>query len=139
MTQPTLSIDSLRTMKRNFSDAIRQHGKEVLGAAFKAFFDAHPEVEAIRWTQYTPYFNDGDACVFSVNDFTYRTTDPQASCPEYADDDGFVDDSDGPIASAVHEFERGVEDDDIFEAVFGDHGQVTADRNGFTIDEYEHD
>ena len=25
---------------------------------------AFPEVEAVRWRQYTPYFNDGDACVF---------------------------------------------------------------------------
>lgn len=25
------------------------------------------QVYAVTWTQYTPYFNDGDACVFGVN------------------------------------------------------------------------
>lgn len=29
---------------------------------------AHPEVTGIAWTQYTPYFNDGDPCVFSVGE-----------------------------------------------------------------------
>jgi len=27
-----------------------------------------PGVEAVRWTQYTPYFNDGDACVFHTGE-----------------------------------------------------------------------
>lgn len=36
--------------------------------ACKQFFDACPEVEAITWTQYTPYFNDGESCEFSVHD-----------------------------------------------------------------------
>lgn len=29
---------------------------------------AHPEVESVRWTQYTPYFNDGDPCEFSTHE-----------------------------------------------------------------------
>lgn len=28
---------------------------------------AFPEVESVRWTQYTPYFNDGEACVFGLH------------------------------------------------------------------------
>lgn len=33
-----------------------------------AVFDALPQVEAIKWAQYTPYFNDGDECVFAVHE-----------------------------------------------------------------------
>lgn len=29
-------------------------------------------VQAVRWSQSTPYFNDGDACVFGVNGFEVR-------------------------------------------------------------------
>ena len=29
---------------------------------------AAPEIAALRWRQYTPYFNDGEPCTFSVND-----------------------------------------------------------------------
>jgi hypothetical protein len=29
---------------------------------------ANPHIVAFRWNQYTPHFNDGDVCEFSVND-----------------------------------------------------------------------
>lgn len=35
---------------------------------FASFFAENPNVGGVQWTQYTPYFNDGDECVFSVND-----------------------------------------------------------------------
>ena len=44
-------------------------------AACKQFFDACPEVESIFWTQYTPYFNDGEACEFGVHDQYYVLKD----------------------------------------------------------------
>lgn len=33
---------------------------------------ADPRVSAIRWTQYTPYFMDGEVCVFSAGDLQVR-------------------------------------------------------------------
>lgn len=39
-----------------------------INVVFENFFKENPEVKAIRWTQYTPYFNDGDECVFGVNE-----------------------------------------------------------------------
>lgn len=36
-----------------------------------------PTIVAFGWSQYTPYFNDGEPCVFSVNELWVRTeTDP---------------------------------------------------------------
>lgn len=35
---------------------------------FKEFFEEYPEIVAVGWNQYTPYFNDGDTCEFSVGD-----------------------------------------------------------------------
>lgn len=40
--------------------------KNVFHGAVSAFFRTYPEVEALQWTQYTPYFADGDSCEFSV-------------------------------------------------------------------------
>lgn len=34
-----------------------------------------PFIDAFGWTQFTPYFNDGDPCVFSVGSVWFRTTD----------------------------------------------------------------
>lgn len=42
--------------------------RETLNEAFKIFFETVPEITIIRWNQYTPYFNDGDACEFSVHE-----------------------------------------------------------------------
>ena len=30
-------------------------------------FDKYPSVESVGWPQYTPYFNDGELCHFSVH------------------------------------------------------------------------
>jgi hypothetical protein len=32
----------------------------------KEIFNNHPSLESFAWVQYTPYFNDGDACEFSA-------------------------------------------------------------------------
>jgi len=39
--------------------------------SFNWFFEKHPRVKMVTWTQYTPYFNDGDECVFSVNEAVF--------------------------------------------------------------------
>lgn len=44
--------------------------KEALAEGTAALFEKYPFLGAIGWTQYTPYFNDGDACVFSTS-FTW--------------------------------------------------------------------
>lgn len=40
---------------------------------------ALPNVKAMRWEQYTPYFNDGDACEFSVNEAKLWAIDPRSA------------------------------------------------------------
>lgn len=46
---------------------VPQLSKEVFQSMLKAVLD-HDEVLGLTWTQYTPYFNDGDPCVFCAND-----------------------------------------------------------------------
>jgi hypothetical protein len=99
----------------------------------------------MRWRQYTPYFNDGDACTFS----RYRIAAKLSDTPEDAGDyeEGFEDryaarerrDAE-PLKSAlaaVAELEK--IDDEIYEIAFGDHVMVTATREGFEVEEYSHD
>lgn len=49
--------------------------KQYIEQACKELFDACPEVHQIHWTQYTPYFNDGESCEFSVNEVCFVLTD----------------------------------------------------------------
>lgn len=36
-----------------------------------------PGADAVRWEQYTPYFNDGDACTFDVCEPSLRMSPPE--------------------------------------------------------------
>ncbi len=39
---------------------------------FKTIFEQAPKLKSFGWTQYTPYFNDGDTCEFGVHfDYPY--------------------------------------------------------------------
>ena len=38
----------------------------------KDLFDRNPELENFGWTQYIPYFNDGDPCEFGLYEILYN-------------------------------------------------------------------
>jgi hypothetical protein len=59
---------------------------------------ADEEILSFGWTQYTPYFNDGDRCVFGVYEPWFRTT---ADAPGDGDDDEADNDND-TYAISIH-------------------------------------
>lgn len=67
----------LEKIKTDYNEKLAKMQEEmqtVLKDAFKEIFEKAPHLAAITWTQYTPYFNDGDECTFSVHD-AYLLTD----------------------------------------------------------------
>lgn len=60
---------------------IQQEGRNLFGAAVDELFQECPEIHSLRWTQYTPYFNDGDVCEFSINDVDVRLNLPAQPQP----------------------------------------------------------
>lgn len=52
----------------------RQRPLEELEPFIRAVLD-DPYIHSFGWEQGTPYFNDGDPCVFSVGDLWFRTVD----------------------------------------------------------------
>lgn len=124
-------------------------------------FNEVPKITHIKWTQYTPYFNDGETCEFSVRSPEFFTDE---MWKEYEEDDyaeGFNfwhwnNDKFHPDSSTVkYILEAGLSLDDaklLFEVssliknnkdfmqeLFGDHVQITVDKDGITVDEYDHD
>lgn len=86
LTELVKKIEELReTMKRE--------GQSALKEAFVDFFDKHPEADSIVWVQYTPYFNDGDACIFSKHASELKV-DPDKMAPDVAKlyEDDYSDD-----------------------------------------------
>jgi hypothetical protein len=64
-------IDEYNEKKRELQKLISEKGKDLHQKEFDVFFEEYPEVEKIVWTQYTPYFNDGDPCVFRVGELAF--------------------------------------------------------------------
>jgi hypothetical protein len=148
-------FESIKAVKAELDKARKELGEKLQGLtkeAFKELFEACPDIEAVRWRQYTPYFNDGDPCVFRLGDvFMKFVGDTDEESGDY--EDGFIstwsvkysEDLTDEVKKArvaagavVSELFRQF-DDDAMLASFGDHVMVTATRDGFDVDEYDHD
>lgn len=132
----TTALETLMKKKRAMEAELQAEGANALKASFKEFFDAHPECDALQWSQYTPYFNDGSECVFRVGEFLVRTI-PGTSFDWRSYDRAKYNPAQLALFEAVDNLE-GI-DTEFYEIAFGDHVRVTATREGFTVEEYEHD
>lgn len=130
----TKLIDECVAMRARFA----KDGKSLLSEIFKDFFAKHPEVAYLRWTQYSPHFNDGDACTFYVHDIehlSFRGEDEDDDVEIYDLTDKQLEKDIDAISGAITD--RAMRD--VMEQIFGNHVQVTAKPSGFTTSEYDHD
>ena len=124
---------------------------------FAEFWESNPGINAVVWTQYSPYFMDGDPCEFSVNDpsFTNAKGDDldenikSISWGEYDGDNEEVftiqswSSPDtvlvGVNLTDIKELSSMIcssEMDNVLRSAFGDDSLVIATREGFTIQDY---
>lgn len=98
------ALERYEAAKSAYEALVKELGSEIMADVFAPFWEANPEVAAIRWSQYTPYFNDGDPCVFGVNEidairFVAGATLPSDAEVYYGEDDD--DDYDGVTAGTA--------------------------------------
>lgn len=152
------SIKDFTELHENFASQLKQKGTEKLKEVFKLFWEKNPEVKSISWTQYAPYFNDGDSCEFSVNEVYFSNTDD----PEEVDEDSLFEDETSIWKAASWELKwwakenpdrkipididsaKNLEDflhsnamENIMQMMFGSDNKVIATREGFKTEEYE--
>lgn len=161
-------FDQLLSEQEELRRKFQATAQELFKETTKEFFDGSPAITAVVWTQYTPYFNDGDTCEFSVNSPTFTNApDPEnVRWGEYdGDEEGvfavenvaYVMKSDGDYykedkeainkaggidVDSCEAFKRMVCSsamEDVMHAMFGDHVMVIATREGFDVQDYEHD
>lgn len=137
---------------------------EQLAPLMQALLDDEAIV-SFGWAQYTPYFNDGEPCVFSANSVWVRTTwdgevsdgdrykfeitDTHPTLGTRRWDDAhhkFVDAPGEHYDEARYERCRAVgaaidggHFDDALIDLFGDHANIAVTREGITVEFYEHD
>ena len=148
----------LRSKRKELSDA----SSDLFDSWCKDFFTKNSDVvHSFAWNQYTPYFNDGDTCVFSAN------TDYIKVNGEYCDEldniqkikitnwgtwnretktyDNRVQmenpNYDERLDNLVTEIKDFLQlfDDEFYLQKYGDHTEITVTKNGIDVDEFEHD
>lgn len=171
MNELQAQYDKLVQDQRKLKEEFRVTAQELFKQTTKEFFEKNPGITAFIWTQYTPYFNDGDACVFSVGSptFTNAPEDELDNVNHYGEYDGEEDgiwstDSLSFVLAEEREWYKKERDlilagapidaesveriqtligseemEDVMEIMFGDGVIVRATRNGFDVEEYDHD
>lgn len=120
---------------------------ECVRLGLQSFFNVYPEVTAVRWAQYTPYFNDGDSCTFSSGHGDPELTVSVNGGDE--DDDNNWEDT--YVSSRKTELNKeelrskalvdalSIYSDDEMETFFGDHARVVVTRRRINVESYDHD
>lgn len=144
----------IRAERETLSQKIRAMAGVVFAEEAKKLFEANPKLESFSWTQYTPYFNDGETCEFSANTDYITVTDVDGNEEEEVSSwsvrhysEKGTDWQGNPYTPselelagvAACEFLAEFEDED-FLMMFGDHTRVTVFRDGrVESDDYDHD
>lgn len=81
-------------------NALREQAKEkakiILKQGMASYFEKHGSlVRCITWRQYTPYFNDGETCEFSVHEpvaimWPVVEAEDDEDCDEYSEDSKYA-------------------------------------------------
>lgn len=126
-------IDLIKNEFKTFEakkKALTEQLKQEFPALLKPLFEKYPSVEKIRWAQYTPYFNDGDECVFRANVEELAINDDEMYEGSDENEDAQIE-----FSSALSAMP-----DEMMKDVFGDHVEVTVYSDGrIETEEYEHD
>jgi hypothetical protein len=159
LTTLQIAIAEMQAARERIKTLAQEQGRPIILAAAQPLFDMG--VDAIRWRQYTPYFNDGDACEFSVNDPAVRFAGDEES-GDYEDgfndawsltyglEKGYFTPPDGvdvaQVSAALKEFASMIctrDAQDFMEDLFGDHVTVTIRRPvaaaTIEVEDYNHD
>jgi len=135
-------------IERDYREKCGNLIKGELVKIFKPIFESIPELETISWTQYTPYFNDGDDCIFTIHsDIPYLNGRDDYGDYIYSENDLESEDDLGSDISdklTKDDFERVSKlirslPEKLIEISFGEGLAVIYKNGSYTTLEYEHD
>lgn len=152
-----VSGDITRSEKR-----AEQRPVEEFAPLLQAVLD-DPTIVELGWTQYTPYFNDGDPCVFTTHSPWVRTEADDLDADRYDLEfyyshptlgerwgewvggkyvpgayKGVDEERYDRCRSLGGALDSGAFEDALLEA-FGDHAEIKVARDGIHVEFYEHD
>lgn len=144
---------------------LKKEIKEISSGLFDQFrdyiFNKYSELESFGWVQFTPYFNDGDTCVFYADTNYLKINNETAEESEWFSPITIT--NYGTWNNQLRKYENRTEetnknynqvlidayneitdflsnfDDDFYLSKFGDHAEITVTKSGLDISDYDHD
>jgi len=141
-------MEELKVLAKEIEDmkeAYKVKAKNVLvDNIYPQFFAKHPEIKMLYWTQYTPYFNDGDPCLFSVGEVCISDdVEIEDYYESYLEGESIWDlegtgmeEDFAVVASFINDNE------DLMQELYGDHSVVKVMNETpvrVDVEEYDHD
>lgn len=133
-------LENLVKVSNELMKKMEEDGQKALVAGFKGVFEAHPEMISFSWTQYTPYFNDGEACYFSVHEpyeFTFQGKDGPEEYERYGQKKN--KEWEKIVKEIQNKFSVVEQLGEHMKTICGDHVRVTLYADKIEIEGYEHD
>ena len=121
-------IEEIQEQMAALQEELKKETLQLLQEGFAEIFQSQPDLDSIAWYQYTPYWNNGDHCRFSLH------TDCLFLNDEYAED------MEMPWADEVYQKAYDLLSSitsETFLALFGDHSKVTVYRDEIVIEDYK--
>lgn len=129
-------VKLMKSLIVEYKRDLESNGEKLLLKVTKELFVKYPDLEWFRWKQYTPYFNDGDECVFSAG---IDYPDLKLHSEEDYIEEGWSDKEEHQkLRDSVVETLQGFDEED-YKLIFGDHVSITVYKDKIEVEEYEHD
>lgn len=155
------SLDEIREKISELKKELVGKSTEIFTDFQKEIFDKYPQLKSFGWSQYTPYFNDGDTCQFSANTDYIKINDEWVDDSEWICEkittnwgkwnqehrvyEGRVEElnpkyneelakANDEIVDFLSKF-----DNDFYLSKFGDHSEITITKDSMTIEDHDHD
>lgn len=143
------AFQEIKAEIRKLEEQAKALRKGAFDEGSKAVFAAHPLLKSFSWSQYTPYFNDGEECVFGVHQDYPKVVFGDEEFEELSDwsfkDNNTYTTKERETVGLKEAYESikvflSSFDEDDYRECFGDHVEVTAKSPGVTeVEEYSHD
>ncbi len=130
-------IQQLVKARAEYESKLKEMGDGAAKGLAEMLTEHIPEGHYLSWHQYTPYFNDGDACTFRLGDL-HVIPDSSEAEPYAENCEGvrYVDSERFPDLCRVW----GEIPEDLLESAFGNHVWIVIRKNGtHEVSDFDHD
>jgi hypothetical protein len=144
-TETKLKLEELHLAISEAKKKMLKESNAIFNTVAKELFETHEQLEEFSWTQYTPYWSDGETCYFNVNDAMINGEEgisdwevKDARKNKESQEKIAVLENLVEITSDVQELLDSI-GEECLEEMFGDHAQITVTKDSVVVDSFDHD